>query len=61
MSGDISLRKLPGESTTDFIARIVAARPPLTGEEKVALRVIFRPVIESPEPQALPGAKPAAA
>ncbi|KUN03946.1 hypothetical protein AQI95_21135 [Streptomyces yokosukanensis] len=52
MSENITLRKLPGESTSDFIARIVAARPPLTGEEKAALRTIFRPVIEAPEPHA---------
>jgi hypothetical protein len=52
VSEDITLRKLPGESTTDFIARIVAARPPLTDEEKVALRTIFRPVIASTEASA---------
>lgn len=46
MSGDITLRKAPGESTSEFIARIVAARPPLTDEEKAALRTIFRPIVQ---------------
>ncbi|MFF2384072.1 hypothetical protein [Streptomyces sp. NPDC058108] len=46
MSADITLRKAPGESTSEFIARIVAARPPLTDEEKVALRTIFRPIVQ---------------
>ncbi|MDV9168725.1 hypothetical protein R6V09_01025 [Streptomyces sp. W16] len=50
MSGDITLRKAPGESTSEFIARIVAARPPLTDEEKAALRTIFRPAIASSRP-----------
>lgn len=45
--GEITVRCLPGESTEDFIARIVAARPPLTLEEKAELRAIFLPSIEA--------------
>ncbi|WP_405580725.1 hypothetical protein [Streptomyces sp. NBC_01092] len=48
MSGGITLRKLPGESREEFIARIVAARPPLSDPEKVQLRAIFRPVLDEP-------------
>ncbi|MFF6939985.1 hypothetical protein [Streptomyces lavendulae] len=44
---EISIRCLPGETTDAFIARIVAARPPLTLEEKAELRAIFLPAIEA--------------
>ncbi|MEU6244835.1 hypothetical protein [Streptomyces sp. NPDC047024] len=61
MSEDITLRKLPGESSADFIARVVAARPPLTGAEKAVLRAIFRPVIQSSEQRRTPGTERTAA
>ncbi|MFE3580568.1 hypothetical protein [Streptomyces vinaceus] len=44
---EISIRCLPGETTESFIARIVAARPPFTLEEKAELRAIFLPAIEA--------------
>ncbi|MFK0217764.1 hypothetical protein ACIQWN_06155 [Streptomyces vinaceus] len=46
-AGDITVRKLPGETREQFIARIVAARPPLTLEEIALLRAIFLPAIEA--------------
>lgn len=32
----------PGQSTEDFIAQFVAARPALTGAEVASLRAVFR-------------------
>lgn len=53
MNGDITFRKLPGETREEFIARIVAGWPPLDAEQKAQLRAIFRPVLDQPaaEPQ----------
>lgn len=56
MSGGTVLRKLPGETREEFIARIVAARPPLSDTEKVQLRAIFRPVLDDRREQATPDA-----
>ncbi|MBM9622230.1 hypothetical protein [Streptomyces zhihengii] len=38
----------PGQSTDDFIAAFVAARPPLTGGEITELRALFRTVTVAP-------------
>ncbi|MGW3376157.1 hypothetical protein [Streptomyces hydrogenans] len=38
----------PGQSTDDFIAAFVAARPPLTGGEITGLRAVFRTVTATP-------------
>ncbi|MFJ3783546.1 hypothetical protein [Streptomyces sp. NPDC090093] len=39
---------MPGQSTDDFIAAFVAARPPLTGGEITGLRAVFRTVTATP-------------
>lgn len=49
MSGDITFRKLPGETREEFVARIVAGWPPLDAEQKAQLRTIFRPVLQKPD------------
>ncbi|MFI1148682.1 hypothetical protein [Streptomyces sp. NPDC020817] len=51
-AGAITVHGRPGESLEDHIARIVAAMPPLTLEQKAELRAIFLPSIEADQARA---------
>jgi hypothetical protein len=46
----------PGETTDEFTDRVAASWPPFTDAEKVELRAIFRPVLDSPAQLAKPEA-----